>query len=162
MRRRSRRLKQSKPPRRGTETSDIEPGQLGLDLASVASTATAVHTAAQVRADGTPAVAEHDQSIVNCEARLVGELGETRFLVKKLDHFSMDSYPFGGEHARSIGNEIRVVLAIDRTKTASTPPDRPGSVTGDDLAAIKAWTEAWQASGAAENHPAEPADKDDD
>ena len=81
---------------------------------------------------------------------------------KKLDHFSMDGYPFGGEHAKSIGNEIRVVLAIDGTKKASMPPDKPGSVTGDDLAAIKAWTEAWQASGAAGNHPADPADRDDD
>jgi hypothetical protein len=81
---------------------------------------------------------------------------------KKLDHFSMDTYPFGGEHAKSIGNEIRVVLAIDGNKKASMPSDKPGAVNGDELAAIKAWTEAWQASGAAGNHPAEPADKDDD
>ena len=75
---------------------------------------------------------------------------------KKLDHFSMDGYPFGGEHATSIGNEIRVVLAIDGNKKATMPSDKPGSVTGDDLAAIKAWTEAWLASGAAGNHPIEP------
>jgi hypothetical protein len=35
-------------------------------------------------------------------------------------------------------------------------------VTGEDLATIKAWSEAWQAAGAAGVHPAEPADKDDD
>lgn len=81
---------------------------------------------------------------------------------KKLDHLTMDTYPFGGEHAKSIGNEIRVVLAIDGHKKATMPFDKPGSVKGDDLALIKAWTEAWQASGQAGNHPADPADKDDD
>ena len=81
---------------------------------------------------------------------------------KKLDHFSMDTYPFGGEHTKSIGNEVRVVLGIDGGKKPTMPYDKPGSVQGDDLAAIKAWTEAWQASGAAGNHPAEPAEKDDD
>lgn len=77
-------------------------------------------------------------------------------------HFDMTSYPFGGEHAASIGNEIRVVLGIDGNKKPSMPSDKPGSVKGDDLATIKAWTEAWQAAGAAGVHPAEPADKDDD
>ena len=80
---------------------------------------------------------------------------------KKLDHFTMDTYPFGGEHTNSIGNEVRKVLGIDGGK-ATMPFDKPGSVTGGDLATIKAWTEAWQASGAAGNHPAEPADKDND
>jgi len=81
---------------------------------------------------------------------------------KKLAHFGMDAYPFTGEHAKSIGNEIRVVLAIDGHKKATMPSDKPGAVTGDDLAAIKAWSEAWQAAGKAGVHPAEPADKDDD
>lgn len=80
---------------------------------------------------------------------------------KKLAHFSMDSYPFGGEHARSIGNEIRVVLGIDGGKP-TMPDGDPGAVKGEDLALVKAWTEAWRASGAAGNHPAEPAEKDDD
>ncbi|HET9992175.1 MAG TPA: c-type cytochrome [Kofleriaceae bacterium] len=81
---------------------------------------------------------------------------------KKLDHFDMTTYPFGGEHAKSIGNEIRVVLAIDGAKKPSMPEGKPGSVKPDDLAAIKAWTVAWQAAGAAGVHPADPADKDDD
>jgi cytochrome c553 len=81
---------------------------------------------------------------------------------KTLEHVDMTTYPFGGMHAASIGNEIRVVLAIDGNKKASMPSDKPGSVTGEDLATIKAWTEAWQAAGAAGVHPAEPADKDDD
>lgn len=78
---------------------------------------------------------------------------------KKLDHFAMDTYPFGGEHTKSIGNEIRKVLGIDGGK-ATMPYDKPGSVTGDDLATIKAWTEAWQAAGKAGAHPADPADND--
>jgi hypothetical protein len=78
---------------------------------------------------------------------------------KKLDHFDMGMYPFGGEHTKSIGNEIRKVLGIDGGKP-TMPYDKPGSVTGDDLAAIKAWTEAWQAAGKAGVHPAEPADND--
>ena len=78
---------------------------------------------------------------------------------KKLDHFTMDTYPFGGEHTKSIGNEVRKVLAIDGGK-ATMPFDKPGLVKGADLATIKAWTEAWQASGQAGNHPVDPADKD--
>lgn len=81
---------------------------------------------------------------------------------KKLGHFDMTTYPFGGAHTKSIGNEVRVVLAIDGNKKATMPDDKPGSIKGDDLALIKAWTEAWQAAGAAGVHPAEPADKDDD
>lgn len=78
---------------------------------------------------------------------------------KKLDHFTMDTYPFGGEHTKSIGNEIRKVLGIDGGKP-TMPYDKPGSVTGDDLAAIKTWSEAWRAAGKAGAHPADPADND--
>ena len=81
---------------------------------------------------------------------------------KKLGHFDMTAYPFGGEHAKSIGNEIRGVLAIDGAKPPSMPEGKPGSVKPADLAAIKAWTEAWQAAGAAGVHPAQPAVRDDD
>ena len=78
---------------------------------------------------------------------------------KKLDHFTMDTYPFGGEHTKSIGNEVRKVLGIDGAKP-TMPFDKPGSVKGDDLATLKAWTEAWQASGKAGNHPVDPAEAD--
>jgi hypothetical protein len=81
---------------------------------------------------------------------------------KKLGHFDMTTYPFGGEHAKSIGNEIRVVLAIDGAKKPSMPEGKPGSMKADDVATIKAWTEAWRAAGAAGIHAADPADKDDD
>lgn len=81
---------------------------------------------------------------------------------KKLKHFDMTTYPFGGEHAKSIGNEVRITLGLDTAKKPSMPKDKPGSVKGDDLAAITAWTEAWRAAGQGGVHPADPADKDDD
>jgi type IV secretory pathway VirB10-like protein len=76
---------------------------------------------------------------------------------KKLDHFDMDTYPPGGHHTATIGFTIRDVLGISGKK-ATMPYDKPGSVKGDDLAAIKAWTDAWEAAekggahGAAEHH----------
>ena len=74
----------------------------------------------------------------------------------------MTTYPFGGEHARSIGNEIRAVLAIDGARAATMPDDRPGTLTADDLRVIVAWTEAWRAAGGAGLHPADPVAQDDD
>jgi hypothetical protein len=86
--------------------------------------------------------------------------GNKKATSKKLAHMDMATYPFGGKHTNSIGNEIRVVLAIDGTEKATMPFDKPGSVKGAELEAIKAWTEAWQAAGKAGIHPAEPAEKD--
>ena len=84
---------------------------------------------------------------------------------KKLDHFEMSSYPFGGHHVGTLGPTIRKVLAIGGGK-ATMPSSKPGSVTGDELAAIAAWTKAWDAAQAAGGHPAAPAhhhhDHDDD
>lgn len=64
----------------GTETSDIEIGRLQLDLGSIASPATATHTADETLVGGTPATVLHDQSILNVEARLSAELGVARWL----------------------------------------------------------------------------------
>jgi hypothetical protein len=82
---------------------------------------------------------------------------------KKLDHFEMTSYPFGGHHAGTLGPTIRKVLAIGGGK-ATMPDSKPGIVKGDDLAVISAWTKAWDASQAAGAHPpvATPEDHDDD
>lgn len=71
---------------------------------------------------------------------------------KKLDHFSLDTYPIGGHHTATIGFTIRDVLGLG-DKKATMPYDKPGSVKGDDLAAIKAWTDAWEAAQKAEAHP---------
>ena len=61
---------------------------------------------------------------------------------KKLGHFDMTSYPFGGHHTATIGNEVREVLGLSGEK-ATMPNDKPGSVKGDDLATIDAWAQAW-------------------
>ena len=87
--------------------------------------------------------------------------GGARATVKKLSHVDMTTYPFGGMHTKSIGNEVRKVLGLDGGKP-TMPYGHPGAVKGDDLAAIAAWTEAWRAAGKAGAHPADPADNDDD
>jgi len=81
--------------------------------------------------------------------------GAKQATAKKLDHFDMTSYPFGGHHAATLGPTIRKVLAIGGGK-ATMPNGKPGTVTGDDLAAIAAWTKAWDAAQAAGAHPASP------
>jgi mono/diheme cytochrome c family protein len=73
---------------------------------------------------------------------------------KKLDHFDMTSYPFGGHHAMEISSEIRKSLAIGGGK-ATMPFDKKGAVKGDELALIAAWADAFDAShkgGAHEGH----------
>jgi len=72
---------------------------------------------------------------------------------KKLDHFDMDGYPPGGHHTSTISFTIRGVLGITGKKP-TMPFDKPGSVKGDDLAKIKAWTDAWEAADKAGAHPA--------
>jgi hypothetical protein len=39
-------------------------------------------------------------------------------------------------------------------KKAKMPADKPGSVTGDDLALIRAWTDAWDVADKAGTHAA--------
>jgi hypothetical protein len=72
---------------------------------------------------------------------------------KKLDHFDLGSYPPGGHHTATIGFTIRDVLGITGKKP-TMPYGKPGSVTGDELAAIKAWTDAWDAAEHGGAHPA--------
>src|SRR5262245_23225213 len=76
---------------------------------------------------------------------------------KRLDHFNFTSYPVGGHHAAKIGFTVRSVLGLERKK-ASMPFGKAGTVTGDDLAAIKAWTEAWDAADKGGAHAAAPQD----
>lgn len=80
---------------------------------------------------------------------------------KKLDHFDMDTYPPGGHHTGTIGFTIREVLGVTGKKP-TMPFDKPGSVQGDDLAKIKAWTDAWEAADKGGAHPPAAPDKDDD
>jgi hypothetical protein len=83
---------------------------------------------------------------------------------KKLAHFNVTTYPFGGEHVATMSTEIRHVLGVDGAKP-TMPADKKGAVKGDDLALITAWADAWDAAdqgGAHEGLPeyAAPADAD--
>jgi len=64
---------------------------------------------------------------------------------KKRDHFDTTTYPFGGHHAMEISGEIREVLGLTGKKP-TMPPNRKGAVQGDELEAIEAWADAFDAS----------------
>jgi hypothetical protein len=70
---------------------------------------------------------------------------------KKLDHFNMDTYPFGGHHATTMGKTIREVLGV-AGKEATMPKDDPGAIKGADLDAIVEWTKAFDKSHEAGLH----------
>lgn len=70
---------------------------------------------------------------------------------KKLGHFSIDGYPFGGHHSESIGQTVREVLGVTGKKP-TMPMGREGSVRGADLEAIVAWSEAFDRAKAAGVH----------
>jgi outer membrane biosynthesis protein TonB len=84
--------------------------------------------------------------------------GQKNASAKKLGEFDMTAYPFGGKHNKAA--DIRKVLGIGGGK-ATMPKTKPGSVKGDDLAAISAWADAYDAAETAGAHPAaaEPAKK---
>lgn len=84
--------------------------------------------------------------------------GQKNASAKKLGEFEMTAYPFTGKHSKAA--DIRKVLGIGGGK-ATMPKTKPGSVKGDDLAAITAWADAYDAAEAAGAHPApaEPAKK---
>lgn len=58
-----------------------------------------------------------------------------------LEHFSMDSYPFGGHHASEITGTVRAVLGATGSKP-TMPADKPGAVKGDELQLILSWADA--------------------
>lgn len=65
-----------------------------------------------------------------------------------LRHFSMDAYPFGGHHAGEMAATIREVLGATGEE-ATMPDDDPGSVQGEELAAVLEWAAAFERSYAA-------------
>jgi uncharacterized membrane protein len=74
--------------------------------------------------------------------------------ISKREHFDMTAYPFGGHHAMDVHNEIRIVLGVTGKKP-TMPADKKGAVKGEELALIKAWADAFEAShkgGAHEDH----------
>ncbi len=80
--------------------------------------------------------------------------GQKNASAKKLAEFEMTAYPFAGKH--NTAKDIREVLAIGGGKP-TMPKTKPGSVKGDNLAAIAAWADAWDAAEAAGAHPAPAA-----
>ncbi len=70
---------------------------------------------------------------------------------KTLDHFTIDTYPFGGHHATTAGQTVREVLGVSG-KRATMPKDDPGAVKDADLEAIVEWSKAFDASHAAGLH----------
>ena len=75
--------------------------------------------------------------------------GQKNANAKKLAALDIGAYPFTGKHANP--KDIRVVLGIGGGKP-TMPKTKPGSVKGDDLAAISAWADAWDAAEAAGAH----------
>ena len=64
---------------------------------------------------------------------------------KKLEHFDMTTYPFGGHHAAEIGGEVKEALGLTGKKP-TMPKDKKGAVQGEELALIKAWADAFDAA----------------
>ena len=62
---------------------------------------------------------------------------------KKRKELDISQYPFTGEHANA--KDIRKTLGIGGGKP-SMPADKKGAVQGEELAAIAAWADAWDAS----------------
>lgn len=74
--------------------------------------------------------------------------------ISKREHFDMTTYPFAGHHAMDVHNEVREVLGLTGKKP-TMPADNKGAVKGEELDAIKAWADAFEAShqgGAHEGH----------
>jgi len=85
--------------------------------------------------------------------------GQKNATAKKLASFDCGSYPFKGKMSGTA--DIRKVLGITEGSKATMPKTKPGSVKGDDLEAIKAWADAFDAAETAGAHTkAEPAAKE--
>jgi hypothetical protein len=119
----------------GAEVHDHHAGHGGKEPDLMA-TEMAAHQAAKTILD------EH------CAGCHLTDNAKSKKAKKALEHFVMDSYPYGGHHAADLGASIRKVLGVDGDK-ATMPKDDPGSITGAELDAIVAWTRAWDAAKAA-------------
>ncbi len=131
-------------PDKPADVAAVDPAKVKSDL--LASERSAWDTAKPV----------FDKSCASCHTKAGKKAAK-----KKLDHFDMDTYPPGGHHTGTVGYAISDVLGISGKKP-TMPYDKPGSVQGDDLAKVKAWTDAWEAADKAGAHPAAAPDHDDD
>jgi hypothetical protein len=71
---------------------------------------------------------------------------------KALEHINMGGYPFGGYHAGEAATVVRKALGADGKSEATMPSDDRGAVTGNDLAKILAWADAFDRAHPS-NHP---------
>jgi mono/diheme cytochrome c family protein len=74
---------------------------------------------------------------------------------KKLGHFDMTTYPFGGHHAGEMSATMRTVLGIGGGKP-TMPKGKPGVLTPDELAIVAAWADAFDAAHAGGAHEGLP------
>lgn len=121
-----------------TEPAPPDPAQVKADLL-------AAETAAFEKAKPV-----FDAKCASCHAK-----GGKMAKAKSLDHFDMTSYPFGGHHAGEITATIRKSLAIAGGK-ATMPKNKPGSLTADELAAVAAWADVFDASHSGGAHEGMP------
>ena len=115
-------------PAKPAEPPPPDPAQIKADLL-------AAETAAFEKAKPV-----FDKHCARCHVK-----GQKLANAKKLKELDMTSYPFGGEHAADIGAELREPLGVGGGKV-TMPADKKGSVKGDELALIVAWSEAFDAS----------------
>jgi hypothetical protein len=80
-------------------------------------------------------------------------VGGSAATAKKLKRFNITSYPVSGNRAATAGFSVREALGLTG-KSPRMPSDQPGAVKGDDLAKVKAWTDAWAAAEQAGAHAA--------
>lgn len=59
-----------------------------------------------------------------------------------LKHFDMTSYPFRGHHADAIAPSIASAMGLDGSEATMPKGKAAGSVSDQDLAAIRAWVDA--------------------
>jgi hypothetical protein len=78
---------------------------------------------------------------------------------KSLAHLTMDKYPLGGHHAPEVAAAIRQVLGAGLTKKKATmPSDNAGAVSGEELAKVLAWADAFDRAHPAPKPHADHAD----
>jgi len=125
---------------------------------SVPPTPPAPPDAAQVRAEllaAETAAYQAARPVFTTYCAACHQQGGAKATAKKLGHFDMTAYPFGGHHAAEIAGEIREALGVDGGKP-TMPKGKPGVVQGDELASIVAWAVAWDAAEAGGAHPPRP------
>lgn len=89
-----------------------------------------------------------DRWCAKCHAK-----GGKNASAKKLGHFDMTTYPFGGHHAMEISGAIAKALGLTGKKP-TMPADKKGAVQGEELALVKAWIDAFDAAHAGGAHGA--------